>query len=427
MNKTCIIVTPYFPPSTLAGVHRARHLAKHLPSAGWHPIILCVDERYHEQRLDPDLAGLVPDATEIVKVSAIPAKYTRPFGVGEISIRGFCQLSKALFDLLKKRPIDVVLITGAPWYPMLLAPLLRKKYHVPVVLDFQDPWLSAVQMKESRLSKAWLSHVIGSFLQPIALRGASFITSVSDIQNQQLIERYPWLGPVNMAGLPIGADIDDFDHLDISGNSIADEVLEKNYINLAYVGTIWSSVMPTLRIFLQSLALLRDLAPELVVQLRVHFIGTSANPNDNTSYQVLPMAREEGVDQYLRELPRRIPYLQALSILRQSSGNIMLGSSERHYTASRVVPYLMAGRPYLSVYHADSHGHRILSKAGGGIALSFATHDELIALKNVIAASLHKLLTNAKSFQLPKPEAYANFEAGAVAQRYANIFQELLD
>ena len=50
-----LIISPYFPPSTLAGVHRARHLAKYLPGAGWHPIVLCVDEAHHEQRLDPDL------------------------------------------------------------------------------------------------------------------------------------------------------------------------------------------------------------------------------------------------------------------------------------------------------------------------------------------------------------------------------------
>ena len=47
--REMVLVSPYFPPSTLAGVHRARHLAKHLPAWGWKPIVLCVDEAFHEQ------------------------------------------------------------------------------------------------------------------------------------------------------------------------------------------------------------------------------------------------------------------------------------------------------------------------------------------------------------------------------------------
>ena len=35
--RRCLITSPHFPPSTVAGVHRARHLAKHLPAHGWAP------------------------------------------------------------------------------------------------------------------------------------------------------------------------------------------------------------------------------------------------------------------------------------------------------------------------------------------------------------------------------------------------------
>ena len=56
-DRVALILSPYFPPSTLAGVHRARHLAKHLPTGGWLPIVLCVDEASHEERLEPALSG----------------------------------------------------------------------------------------------------------------------------------------------------------------------------------------------------------------------------------------------------------------------------------------------------------------------------------------------------------------------------------
>ncbi len=82
MMRTCIIVSPYFPPSTLAGVHRARYLAKHLPAAGWTPVVVAVDEAFHEERLDPGLAALVPASVEIVKVPALPKHVCRLLGLG---------------------------------------------------------------------------------------------------------------------------------------------------------------------------------------------------------------------------------------------------------------------------------------------------------------------------------------------------------
>src|SRR5436190_11113159 len=97
VQRTAIILSPYFPPSTVAGVHRARHLAKHLPAAGWKPIVLCIDEAHHEERLDPGLAKLVPPGTDIVKVGAWPARLTRPLGIGEISLRGWQPLRQSLY------------------------------------------------------------------------------------------------------------------------------------------------------------------------------------------------------------------------------------------------------------------------------------------------------------------------------------------
>src|SRR5262249_45935639 len=96
--KSVVLLSPHFPPATVAGVHRARHLAKHLPAAGWHPIVLCVHEAYYEEALDPDLGRLVPNTVETVKVAAISAGSTRRLGLGDVSLRAFRSLRAALFD-----------------------------------------------------------------------------------------------------------------------------------------------------------------------------------------------------------------------------------------------------------------------------------------------------------------------------------------
>src|ERR1035437_7744402 len=117
MRRRVLIVSPFYPPSTVAGVHRARHLATHLPAAGWEPTVLCVDEAYHTERLDPGLAELLPAGIDIVKVPALPATCMRYLGIGDIGLRAFPYLSRALREIVPKRKIDVVMITGSPFYP----------------------------------------------------------------------------------------------------------------------------------------------------------------------------------------------------------------------------------------------------------------------------------------------------------------------
>ncbi|MDP2829680.1 MAG: glycosyltransferase [Sulfuricellaceae bacterium] len=426
MSKTCVIVSPYFPPSTLAGVHRARHLAKHLPAAGWTPIVLCVDEAYHEERLDPGLVRLVPASTEVVKVSAVSPRLTRPFGLGEISLRSFVSLRRKLTCLLETRSVHAVLITGSPYYPMLLAAEVKQRFGVPVVLDFQDPWVSGWGATQPRISKTGLSHGLATALEPRALRGASFVTSVSDTQNAQMAARYPWFDRERMAAIPIGSDPEDFNALDSTDENIGSYELELGCIHLSYVGTIWPPVVPTIRVFLRAVAALRSKYPKLYDRLRLNFVGTTANPNDVAGFRVLALAEAAGVENIVREIPQRIPYLDALSILLRSDATLMLGSDEPHYTASKIYPYLMSGKPYLSVFHRASSAHEILTAAGGGVALAFSTGEELAALEEVICDGLHRLVTEPETLGKADSAVYMPFEARAIAERYAAIFERLL-
>src|SRR5262249_14876279 len=235
--RTVIIVSPYFPPSSLAGVHRARHLVKHLPATGWTPIVLCVDETYHEQHLDPALAALVPECVQVVKTTALPALLTRGLGFGDIGLRAWWPLRKALVRLLETRRVGTLLITGSPFYPMLLAPGVKRRFGVPVVLDFQDPWVSAWGAAQSPLSKAGLAHKLAAVLEPRALRGCDFVISVSDTQNYEMAARYPWFDRSRMAGIPIGGDPDDFAVLRSAPAVEKQNHLDPSLIHLSYIGT----------------------------------------------------------------------------------------------------------------------------------------------------------------------------------------------
>jgi hypothetical protein len=421
-NRIVIVVSPYFPPSSVAGVHRARHLAKHLPAMGWTPIILCINENFHEEQLDPWLAALVPEQVQIVKAGALPARLARDLGFGDISLRGWWPLRNALIKLLKTWRVDAVLITGSPFYPMLLAPSIKRQFSVPIVLDFQDPWVSAWGAEQPLFSRAGLTHHLATLLEPYALRATDYITSVSDNQNKEMAKRYPWLDTSRMAGIPIGGDPDDFAVFRNASAIEIDHPLDPSFTNLSYVGTVLPRAGALVRALFRAFARLRASEPTLASRVRLNFIGTSNQPKEGQRYRVQPLAQAEGVADAVFEIPGRLPYMHALGVLARSDGLLLIGSDEPHYTASKIYPALMSGRPFLSLFHTMSSAHTILTSTGGGKTFAFATPEELAALEAPLADGLRTLAAAPRSLGRAEPSAYASYDARAIAQRFANIF-----
>jgi hypothetical protein len=426
IRRRVLIVSPHFPPSTLAGVHRARHLAKHLPAAGWQPIVLCVDESQHEERLDPELASLLPKELDIVKVGAWPAPLTRLIGIGDIGLRAYLHLRAGLRKAIAAYEPEVVFFTGSPFYPMLLASLVKKQFALPVVLDFQDPWISRWGERQNLFSKSGLSHALARKLEPVTVRTADFVTSVSETQNAQLLERYPSLGKSQMAALPIGGDPDDYDFLRVKVSSHSEVMLPADVINFTYVGTFMPRSAPVVEQLFRAVAKLRISDPALVARLRFNFIGTSNQPNGFGNYHVRPIAEIFNVADIVAETPQRVTYLEALSLLANSNAILLLGSDEPHYTASKIYPALLSGRPSLAVFHRFSSAYEILSKCGGTKVLGFETADELSALGENLVQALRDLALRPETVGNVEKSFLAPYEARNIARQFAMIFDSLV-
>lgn len=425
MTRTCIIVSPHFPPSTLAGVHRARHLAKHLPAAGWEPIVVCVDEAFHEERLDQSLALLVPTSVDIIRVGALPQRICRPLGFGDISLRAWRSLRAAVMQILETRDIGAVLITGSPYYPMLFAAEIKRRFDVPVVLDFQDPWVSAWGATQPRISKAGAVHWLATLLEPKAVAAADFITSVSETQNAEMRSRYPLLRAERMAAIPIGGDPEDYEALRQAPANDRFGLFRPGALTLCYVGTCMPRTGPLLEVLFKAFARAQRQHVGGMTSVRMVFVGTSNQPNDMTTMRVMPLAQKAGVAEFVQEVPQRVPFLEALGILARADGILLVGSDEPHYTASKIYPGLMSGRPYLSLFHRQSSSHEILSRASGGIALGFDGAAELPGLVGPLAEALIRLAIAPETLGRADPAAYEAFTAGQIANHYADVFEAL--
>lgn len=424
-NPAFVIVSPHFPPSTVAGVHRARHLANHLPSHGYKPVVVRVGPEAYTELPDPELARLVSPDLEQIATGAFASKFTRKFGVGDIGLRAFPHLTHAVAQAINTHDPAAVMLTGAPFYPLLLTRFIKKRFAVPVIVDLQDPWVSDYGATSAITTKRRIAYELARRLEPIALRHADFVTSVSEVQNAQLRERYSFLSPNMMAAIPIGGDPADFDALRRCPPSNPLLELDTAYINFVYVGTFLPRAGPLVRTLFQALRSLASESPRIAENVRFTFVGTSNQPADVKETPVMDIANTEGVGEFVVEYPRRVPFLEALALLAQADVLLMIGSDEPHYTASKIYPNLMAKRPFLSIFHSASSSHSILSDAGGGCTFAFDSAAALEALVPDVKAALEYLVTSREQLPAPNEITYQQFSARQIAGQYAEIINEI--
>ncbi len=365
--RRVLMVSPHFPPDSSAASHRVRLLAPHLEEAGWSPTVVTLERSAYEGRLDPDLEALVPSSLRVVRAPAWRASVTRRIGLGDLGLRALAGLRHTCRSLLAQERFEALFITVYPVYPALLGAGLKAAFRVPFVLDYQDPWVGAwgdsvgggpggAPDWKSRTSRA-----LGSWLEPKAIDAADALVAVSQGTLDGIVERIPAAARLPHAVIPLGFEPRDFASLRARPPVASPFDPADGLVHLCYVGTLLPTGAGTLRLLLGALARARADDPA-AARVRLHFFGTS-NQSASGSYRVLPLAREYGLADVVTEVPGRLDYLDALSVLTHASVILLLGSSERHYTASKLYPALLAQRPILALFHEASSVVSILRAA----------------------------------------------------------------
>jgi hypothetical protein len=375
--KHVVIVAPSFAPASNPPTQRVRFFARHLPEFGWHPTVLSVDPRFYEDRLDPEISSLVPPDLEVIRTPAWPASVTRRLGIGDLGIRAYWPMRQALLTL---RP-DAVFIPGPPWHTFLLGPMMREAHSIPYVLDYIDPWVSSAGADGRWWTKAFWYRQVALWLEPRAVHGAAHITAVSDGTNDGVRARYPWLPAERCTGIPYGIEPSDFDALRAKPRPQSLWPAGDGNIHLVSVGAMLPNGYETLRALFAAVRAHGD------ARLRLHFVGTTYEATPRAPL-VEPVAREMGLGDAVSEHPARVPYLDALNLLTAADGIVALGSSEAHYTASKIFPSIFARKPLLAVYHGASSVCDIVRRSHGGTLVTYSDSERAESRVSAIADAL---------------------------------------
>ena len=438
--RKLLIITPHYPPSNLAAVHRSRLFAQHLPSFGWKPIILTVHEKYYEESLDWDLFNLIPDNQRIVKSPAF--NITKPRLIGDIGLRGFFQLRRRALELVKTEKIDFVYIPVPSFYMALIGPYLYKKTGVKYGIDYIDPWVHHFPGSEKLFSRHWFSTQLAKFLEPIAVKHASLITGVSEGYYTPVLERNPHLKKQAItAAMPYGGEESDHVFIKQSGTCIQpgtrDEgqwtgeqptdvlfpLKKDNVFRFVYAGAMLPKAYKPLEEIFKALHSLQLLQPNQPLQpFQLHFIGTLGT--------IKPLAEKYGLWQSsVFEYPDRIAYLDVLKNLDAADGIFILGSTEPHYTPSKVYQGVLSQKPILAVLHKRSTAVNVLNESGAGYCVLMDGEHDLDTLGARFIQQLNEYLKWSKTFDpnSVNKEAFEQYSAKVVTKVLVDAINQCLN
>jgi len=426
LNKKFLIISPYFAPTNAADMHRVRMSLLYYAEFGWDAEIVTVEPKYSDFMQDELLLESMPVNLKIHYVRAFDKNRTKKLGLGSIALRSLYFYYVEVARLLKAQKYDLIYFSTTQFPVCILGYYWNKKFNVPYVIDFQDPWHTDYyehKPKAERPPKYWFSYRLNRLFEAIAMKRVGGLIAVTNAYIEALSERYPRLKTVPSSVITFGAFKPDFDIAQKDGVS---SYIKKSAgkIAIAYVGVVGEIMAPSLTVLFKCLSTLKHTDKELYSRFEWFFIGTSYAPPGTGKKTVVPIAETFGVADYIFEQTDRISYFEALKTIMTADALLTIGSDEPTYTASKLYPYLLTNKPLLAIFNSGSPALDILKEYDAKYAYSYDTSADI---ESKIEAFLKKLAEGELGEQQYNPAAVKKYAAENMAKRQCDLFNRVVE
>jgi hypothetical protein len=289
-------------------------------------------------------------------------------------LRAFPFLHAAGNRLMARGSFDLIYFSTTVFTAIPLGRIWKRRFGIPFVVDIQDPWVNDYYDRHpsaQRPPKHRIASRLHRLLEPWSMPAVDGLIAVSRAYIDTLAARYPSLQRKPSMVLPFGAAQQDFDGVrwNPQANRFFDPADGK--IHVAYVGRGGQDMWTALEMVFSALQTGLRESPELFGRLRLHFIGTDYAPSGRSRKTIEPLADSMGVSDYVQERPERVPYFEALQILRDAHMLLLPGSNDPQYTPSKLYPYILAGRPLLAILHESSGACEVVRSTNAGRVVTF--------------------------------------------------------
>ena len=432
--KKVLIISYYWPPSGGAGVQRWLKFVKYLRRFGWEPVVY-TPENPEAPALDPSLEEDIPEGTQIIKTRIwepftiykrfVGRKKDDKIKAGFLSegkkaskaekvsvwARGNLFIPDArkywikpsirfLSNWLKHNPVDAIVSTGPPHSMHMIALGIKKKFDIPWLADFRDPWTNIDFYGDLMLTS--FADKIHHRLEQKVLRTADLLTTVSE----NWADDFRKLGAGRIEVLTNGFDPDDFDSL--SGS-------QSLKFEICHLGSMNKDRNPEM--LWRALADLCKTVDGFKDHLKITFLGF-------TDYAVSMSLEAEGLVEF-SETVKYLPHQEVLQ--RAKKAYILILPLNNTANVNGIIPgklfeYLALKRPVFCIGDVQGDSARIITETKCGITVDF---NDYMRIKNY-------LLEMFKCFQSDKPYTVESvrlekYSRETLTERMASLLDQITE
>lgn len=367
--KRVLILSPRFAPDIAADNQRVHQIVPWLAKHGWSAFVACVDCQDTGLPQSAQLAAKLAPHVQLRRSASTPLRFTKPFGIGSLSIRSFSHLDRMVRTWHQEQKFDVVFVSTTEFGLWPLARRWKQALGLPYVLDWQDPWWSDyfVGRPHLRPPGGRLKYGVQQWLarqrEPAVATAATHHICVSTHYVRMLRRRYPEIPESRFSVIPFPSAPP------VMSRAAVARVGEGRY--WAYAGRGGDDMVFALKALFEAVAIARRASPARFAELHLRFLGTSYMHPDVATKSVAPIADACGVGDMVDEQPARVTSERVEEFLAGAEAIIVPGSDDPGYVASKIQTCLAMGKPMLALFHAESDVLDTLAAQPGVIAIGF--------------------------------------------------------
>ncbi|MDP9046835.1 MAG: hypothetical protein M3N14_01780, partial [Bacteroidota bacterium] len=357
-------------------------------------------------------------------IKAFRKSWTAKLGFGSISYRSYWYYREHVNRLLKNEKFDMIYFSTTQFQICTLGAYWKRRFKIPYVIDMQDPWHSDYYQdkpKEQQLPKHRILYRLNKFLEPIAMKKASGIISVSTDYIRAIKERYPQIKHIPGATITFAFPEQDL-KIAAENRDKFKPLLDDAFKNIVYIGRGGKDMYKAIAPVFETLKKGLSEEPGLYRKVRFYFIGTSYAPQGHTTPTILPLARQYGLDNMIIEITDRIGYYHTLATLQKADALFIPGSDDPQYTASKIFPYLLVAKPLLAIFNKQSSALSILEEFGAEHAYSY---DGTTGVHRKIATFLKKVVNNEIDDPVYNGAAIKKYSAQQMTKFQCDLFNSV--
>jgi glycosyltransferase involved in cell wall biosynthesis len=377
--RKVLVVAYYFPPMGLSGVQRTLKFVKYLPLYGWQPTVLTVtpgsyfayDSSLLKEIESSQIAILRTDSIDptrffkrgsgsAAKVVKMPKEWIRKtlnvgsqfFFIPDNKIGWKWKACREASELLAREKFDLIFATAPPYTDFLIGQYLKRRYKLPLVLDYRDSWID----NPYHFYLTPVHRLLHYVLEKRVLRTSDKVVTINRRIKELLLTRYPFLQYQDVEIISQGFDPEDFN---LNG---VPPVQSGQKMRITYSGTFIDKRTP--KYFLQGLARLFHEQPGLRDKIEARFLGYFREEN-------LKLVKELG----LQDVVKVMGYVDHGECVRNLLASDVLwliigkGSGEDMMSTGKLFEYLGARKPILGCVPAGV-ARTTIEDSGAGIVVA---------------------------------------------------------